>query len=1117
MTVNMKMTSHTLPAVQSWLGQELETRGIDAVIYTRYILSILQQDGFEPDIDVLDSEPFRFRKQKQGGRINGKGKKRKSLLKSSTEDRKKIAVLECLQSVTEEECGIEGLVEELCMKLKKVQEERDEKAADEVFLDNTDNEGKEAAESVKDTSKQAERYYAAFPALDGSNNTKPANRDPKPKGVWSSLAGSAVLLPGGSATPESRSACVSRSSTSPTDSDDKKQRTRSLPSSLAPTRKNSFNSGRKKKGQKVRVINNEGLQRELVSRYRDREPFLRYNKTIRGGKKGSEHRNLQFKKRERSYPPSKPATKVELHIPRMPEKAVFNRQTEPVHLPSPEDEPEQSLWEERDPLKDNENGDFFLEQAVHSMAESICLGIVDEHENDVENTGESGERNEVMVDTLSTGRGRWLPSHPAECFGDPSCASVLVMCDAEVLAPGEDVPCVAHPGTVWESDLVLGSPTLPEKGPWLESARSCLQATPNLLSPDIPEQRGSISEDHSENTSVSEELSVVIDDEPFTQDLNSPRNAPIGTGRGNDTLLRICNHDHSGRAKQQELEDPASKASSEVEWPSMEDKSKPGETDQVSSDAVNENIWGGFVADQQQGSLAEGIRSSCTHDPTTVTTTASSDVNTALWSTYDTAPARIQPPKVVTWDETILSPLVSHLKTGSASFIEGGVYGSPYGSRNNSHYNSCSTSPGNEGSLLDLWGSKEHMQELTAAASKLEEYFSPRPSSCQPLWSDEQSIIEDSLADSPKFLSSRSSSRFDFAQPTSPPNSDRSSPTETDDMVSETEAFEETVRRKEKFVMESALNVKCNIGKDGSNSFISMQDSCRLDANSNINQVEYPQPVGQEVSENPTKDVNDVTTGLERTSLTSISDNKDRTHSLTVVDNRINFTPIEPDRESSSKSDSASRVLQFSEEGYDWKDRRDASGGSLSEDIVQSTQNDDINNSSKGFWGITSELTDNGQQGTSNSFVMGLHPSTHEGSSVGSVTRGARVEISPDDGMSHLSYFRPEVKTRFSEQLFPFEEEVFLKEEGLLAHGESISYCDACSDGRTECQECNHTHTHTQGQHLSRNSSIDDQEWEGSRRSGSRKVERGSYSSRPPEEMQGKAGSSKPIQISNSR
>ena len=30
-------------SVQSWLGQQLELRGIDSLIYTRYIISLLQQ------------------------------------------------------------------------------------------------------------------------------------------------------------------------------------------------------------------------------------------------------------------------------------------------------------------------------------------------------------------------------------------------------------------------------------------------------------------------------------------------------------------------------------------------------------------------------------------------------------------------------------------------------------------------------------------------------------------------------------------------------------------------------------------------------------------------------------------------------------------------------------------------------------------------------------------------------------------------------------------------------------------------------------------------------------------------------------------------------------------
>ena len=45
----VKMASTT--SVQNWLGQELETRGVDAVVYTRYILSIFQQDSFDLEQD----------------------------------------------------------------------------------------------------------------------------------------------------------------------------------------------------------------------------------------------------------------------------------------------------------------------------------------------------------------------------------------------------------------------------------------------------------------------------------------------------------------------------------------------------------------------------------------------------------------------------------------------------------------------------------------------------------------------------------------------------------------------------------------------------------------------------------------------------------------------------------------------------------------------------------------------------------------------------------------------------------------------------------------------------------------------------------------------------------
>ena len=49
------MVVAALPAsIKTWLGQQLELRGIDAVIYTRYILSILQQDS--RDLELGDQE-----------------------------------------------------------------------------------------------------------------------------------------------------------------------------------------------------------------------------------------------------------------------------------------------------------------------------------------------------------------------------------------------------------------------------------------------------------------------------------------------------------------------------------------------------------------------------------------------------------------------------------------------------------------------------------------------------------------------------------------------------------------------------------------------------------------------------------------------------------------------------------------------------------------------------------------------------------------------------------------------------------------------------------------------------------------------------------------------------
>ncbi|CAH1782956.1 unnamed protein product [Owenia fusiformis] len=169
----------TMPSssLQSWLGHELEIRGIDAVVYTRYILSILQQDH---DQDFIETHSFPFEKKRDSKVKTHKSKKqekRKSAELSSEEFRKSAAV-ECLLSVTDEDTGIETLVDELYIKLKEHQINQSLSVVSPCQADLS-----EGSDSVLSTSPDdpAERYYAAFPALsDGENGGTPQPPLPPP-------------------------------------------------------------------------------------------------------------------------------------------------------------------------------------------------------------------------------------------------------------------------------------------------------------------------------------------------------------------------------------------------------------------------------------------------------------------------------------------------------------------------------------------------------------------------------------------------------------------------------------------------------------------------------------------------------------------------------------------------------------------------------------------------------------------------------------------------------------------------------------------------------------------------------------------------------------------------
>lgn len=135
-----------LPAsVALWLEQQLEERGIDSIIYTRYILSLLQDDSF----DINDLPSF------------SKATKINNWKSCNLEELKRTAVVECLTEATDQAVEIESLVDELCTKLKEVESED----TGNCLKERTNSEDLFNLELPVNSPDLALRYYSAFPAL----------------------------------------------------------------------------------------------------------------------------------------------------------------------------------------------------------------------------------------------------------------------------------------------------------------------------------------------------------------------------------------------------------------------------------------------------------------------------------------------------------------------------------------------------------------------------------------------------------------------------------------------------------------------------------------------------------------------------------------------------------------------------------------------------------------------------------------------------------------------------------------------------------------------------------------------------------------------------------------
>nr|CAH7717085.1 unnamed protein product [Callosobruchus chinensis] len=168
---------HIPSSVSDWLEEQLEARGIESVLYARYILSLLRTHTVDvvcPDDDG-DLQLEHLKKEVKGS--SGRKRCRKTsadwwrLSQADAEQLKRSAAVECLMSASDQNCEMESLVDELCAKLKEANEggsDSGESSCDVV--------GSGPGSAPRPIQQQgggkrvtprelAERYYAAFPPL----------------------------------------------------------------------------------------------------------------------------------------------------------------------------------------------------------------------------------------------------------------------------------------------------------------------------------------------------------------------------------------------------------------------------------------------------------------------------------------------------------------------------------------------------------------------------------------------------------------------------------------------------------------------------------------------------------------------------------------------------------------------------------------------------------------------------------------------------------------------------------------------------------------------------------------------------------------------------------------
>ncbi|KOC68269.1 Uncharacterized protein KIAA0232 [Habropoda laboriosa] len=141
--------------LRQWLEARLDALGIDPVAYSRFVLSLLRcpDSALSPPEEAVGTG-------RNGGRRIRVRPKAKLPTQGNREQRR--AVVQCLTSAADNKCGVETLVDELCMKLRDLEGGGTDEKKEE--FNKSDGENKPNLESLTPRDR-ALRYYAAFPAL----------------------------------------------------------------------------------------------------------------------------------------------------------------------------------------------------------------------------------------------------------------------------------------------------------------------------------------------------------------------------------------------------------------------------------------------------------------------------------------------------------------------------------------------------------------------------------------------------------------------------------------------------------------------------------------------------------------------------------------------------------------------------------------------------------------------------------------------------------------------------------------------------------------------------------------------------------------------------------------